>query len=126
MPPVKRWNRNRRLNHRLKAAKRKKPSQNPSSPPAGGRPPKEKAVSEDKDTKAATPRRGRPPKADKAAPDKATPPKPRDKVSRSGSEKKLPQIRAGSISAAAPAQEQAPAAPTPPATPLWRRARSSI
>ena len=85
--------------------------------PRRGRPPKEKAVSEDKDTKAATPRRGRPPKADKAAPDKATPPKPRDKVSRSGSEKATAD-KGGSISAAAPAQEQAPAAPTPPPRPV--------
>lgn len=61
--------------------KEEKTKPEPEQPkPRRGRPPKEKAVSEDKDTKAATPRRGRPPKADKAAPDKATPPKPRDKV----------------------------------------------
>lgn len=59
--------------------KEEKTKPEPEQPkPRRGRPPKEKAVSEDKDTKAATPRRGRPPKADKAAPDKATPPKPRD------------------------------------------------
>ena len=93
--------------------KEEKTKPEPEQPkPRRGRPPKEKAVSEDKDTKAATPRRGRPPKADKAAPDKATPPKPRDKVSRSGSEKATAD-KGGSISAAAPAQEQAPAAPTP-------------
>ena len=64
--------------------KEEKTKPEPEQPkPRRGRPPKEKAVSEDKDTKAATPRRGRPPKADKAAPDKATPPKPRDKMSRS-------------------------------------------
>lgn len=68
--------------------KEEKPMQEPEQPkPRRGRPPKEKAVPEDKDAKAATPRRGRPAKADKAAPGKATPPKPRDKVSRSGSEK---------------------------------------
>lgn len=76
--------------------KEEKTKPEPEQPkPRRGRPPKEKAVSEDKDTKAATPRRGRPPKADKAAPDKATPPKPRDKVSRG---KK-----------AAPAKEESPA-----------------
>ena len=65
--------------------KEEKTKPEPEQPkPRRGRPPKEKAVSEDKDTKAATPRRGRPPKADKAAPDKATPPKPRDKVSQGG------------------------------------------
>ena len=85
--------------------KEEKTKPEPEQPkPRRGRPPKEKAVSEDKDTKAATPRRGRPPKADKAAPDKATPPKPRDKVSRSGSEKATAD-KGGSISAAAPAQE---------------------
>ena len=98
--------------------KEEKTKPEPEQPkPRRGRPPKEKAVSEDKDTKAATPRRGRPPKADKAAPDKATPPKPRDKVSRSGSEKATAD-KGGSISAAAPAQEQAPAAPTPPPRPV--------
>ena len=98
--------------------KEEKTKPEPEQPkPRRGRPPKEKAVSEDKDTKAATPRRGRPPKADKAAPDKATPPKPRDKVSRSGSEKTTAD-KGGSISAAAPAQEQAPAAPTPPPRPV--------
>lgn len=98
--------------------KEEKTKPEPEQPkPRRGRPPKEKAVSEDKDTKAATPRRGRPPKADKAAPDKATPPKPRDKVSRSGSEKATAD-KGGSISAAAPAQEQAPAAPTPPRRPV--------
>ena len=98
--------------------KEEKTKPEPEQPkPRRGRPPKEKAVSEDKDTKAATPRRGRPPKADKAAPDKATPPKPRDKVSRSGS-KKATADKGGSISAAAPAQEQAPAAPTPPPRPV--------
>ena len=98
--------------------KEEKTKPEPEQPkPRRGRPPKEKAVSEDKDTKAATPRRGRPPKADKAAPDKATPPKPRDKVSRSGSEKPTAD-KGGSISAAAPAQEQAPAAPTPPPRPV--------
>ena len=95
--------------------KEEKTKPEPEQPkPRRGRPPKEKAVSEDKDTKAATPRRGRPPKA---APDKATPPKPRDKVSRSGSEKATAD-KGGSISAAAPAQEQAPAAPTPPPRPV--------
>ena len=98
--------------------KEEKTKPEPEQPkPRRGRPPKEKAVSEDKDTKAATPRRGRPPKADKAAPDKATPPKPRDKVSRSGSEKATAD-KGGSISAATPAQEQAPAAPTPPPRPV--------
>ena len=98
--------------------KEEKTKPEPEQPkPRRGRLPKEKAVSEDKDTKAATPRRGRPPKADKAAPDKATPPKPRDKVSRSGSEKATAD-KGGSISAAAPAQEQAPAAPTPPPRPV--------
>ena len=98
--------------------KEEKTKPEPEQPkPRRGRPPKEKAVSEDKGTKAATPRRGRPPKADKAAPDKATPPKPRDKVSRSGSEKATAD-KGGSISAAAPAQEQAPAAPTPPPRPV--------
>ena len=93
--------------------KEEKTKPEPEQPkPRRGRPPKEKAVSEDKDTKAATPRRGRPPKADKA-----TPPKPRDKVSRSGSEKATAD-KGGSISAAAPAQEQAPAAPTPPPRPV--------
>ena len=98
--------------------KEEKTKPEPEQPkPRRGRPPKEKAVSEDKDTKAATPRRGRPPKADKAAPDKATPPKPRDKLSRSGSEKATAD-KGGSISAATPAQEQAPAAPTPPPRPV--------
>ena len=60
--------------------KEEKTKPEPEQPkPRRGRPPKEKAVSEDKDTKAATPRRGRPPKADKAAPDKAKP-QPRDKM----------------------------------------------
>ena len=44
MPPVKRWNRNRRLNHRLKAAKRKKPSRNPSSPSPAGAVPRRKRL----------------------------------------------------------------------------------
>ena len=83
-----------------------------------GRPPKEKSAPRGRDAKdAAEPRRGRPAKADKAAPDKAPPPKVRDKGSRSGNAK-APVDKGGSISTAASAQEQAPAAPTPPPRPV--------
>ena len=87
--------------------KEEKTKPEPEQPkPRRGRPPKEKAVSEDKDTKAATPRRGRPPKADKAAPDKAKP-QPRDKMSRS----KPPAGKGAPATAEAPAATEQPPAP---------------
>lgn len=87
--------------------KEEKTKPEPEQPkPRRGRPPKEKAVSEDKDTKAATPRRGRPPKADKAPPDKAKP-QPRDKMSQS----KPPAGKGAPAVAEAPAATEQPPAP---------------
>lgn len=85
----------------------------PEQPAAGGeepkkarrgRPPKEEKT--EPAEKAAKPRKGRPPKADKAAPGETQPPKPRDKVSRSG---KAPDIKnSPGAGETAPTKEAAP------------------
>ena len=98
--------------------KEEKTKPEPEQPkPRRGRPPKEKAVSEDKDTKAATPRRGRPPRLTRRPLTRPRRPNLETKCPESGSEKATAD-KGGSISAAAPAQEQAPAAPTPPPRPV--------
>lgn len=107
--------------------KEEKTKPEPEQPkPRRGRLPKEKAVSEDKDTKAATPRRGRPPKADKAAPDKARPRRPNlETKCPEAAAKKLPQIRAEAFPPLLPRRSRLRQRRRPRHA-LWRRARSSI
>ena len=89
-----------------KAAKEERSNAGDDTPKKArrGRPPKEEKT--EPAEKAAKPRKGRPPKADKAAPGEAQPPKPRDKVSRSG---KAPDIKnSPGAGETAPAKEAAP------------------